>query len=345
VKRDLPSFPTRTRTLLIAAVLLLLPSLLAAAEAVFAADGNRIWLATHQDGLVAYLDVSGSDGATHADRVIDVAQMGGPKTINGLAVSKSGNLLMAAPDAIWAFNPATEKVVRVAGLPAGFQAADLAYEHASGAILVWGVFLRDDHTVRRNAAYRIASGTNRSVPVLIDGIESWEAAAFDDDGTLFVGSGADLWGDVLTPTEDESGREFPWQIHAFRLAMIGTPVTGEGADETQTIHGVAAGGNTLLLTMRGPNGSTLVRMPRPPLTKRAPGVNRVTSMSERWSFQQKVLASAQLVTAADALPLLPLVAMSRDGARVVYQTAAAGVRRWWIMEKWAKARLLLEESD
>ncbi|MES2569110.1 MAG: hypothetical protein V4710_03530 [Verrucomicrobiota bacterium] len=331
-------------SLLFTAISFLFLLRLPAADAVFSADGKRVWYTVAGIGSIGYLDISGHDGATSSDRLVDISRTGGPKVIQGLAISRTGNLLIAAPDAIWAFNPATTKTVRVATLPAGFNASDLAYEESTGAILVWGVFLAKDHTVRLHAAYRIAKDTNRCVPVLISGIGSWQSAAFDNSGHLFLGSGPDLWGGVLVPNENDPARQYPWQIHAFRLAALGTPVTGEGVDATQILHGIG-GGVSLWLTMRGPEGSTLVRIPRPALTKTESGIDRLLSLADRWAFQQKLISSAQFASAENALPRLPIVAVNADGSRVVYQTADAGLRRWWLLEKEAKPRLLIEESD
>lgn len=319
---------------------------LRAADAVFGSDGNRVWINPHQQGTLAYLDTNGGDGAAEADRIIDVGRAGGPLQIQGLAVSKSGNVLMASLDAVWAFNPVNGNVVRVAKLPAGFEASDLAYENASGAILVWGAFIQSDRTVLRSAAYRIARQTNRPVPVLIDGIGSWESAAFDDAGHLFLGTGPDLWGGVLVPTESgDSAQEFPWQLHAFRIAAIGTPVNGEDRDAMQVIHAIAAGGSSLLITMRGPEGSTMVRVAPPALSTTATGVDRVTGLADRWAMQRKVIDSAQIIGKANSLPLLPIVALSEDGHHVVYQTAATGIRRWWRADKSSAPKMLVEESD
>ena len=331
-----------------AALLILLATgpQLRAAEAVFSADGNRVWINPHQQATLAYLDIEGSDGAAEADRLIDVGRAGGPLQIQGLAISKSGNVLMASVDAVWAFNPASGNVVRVAKLPAGFEASDLAYETISGAILVWGAFVGSDRSVLRSAAYRIARQTNRPVPVLIDGIGSWDNAAFDDAGHLFLGTGPDLWGGVLVPTESgDAAQDFPWQLHAFRIAAIGTPVNGEDRDAMQVIHAIAASGSSLLITIRGPEGSTMVRLARPALKATATGVDRVTRLADRWALQQKVIDSAQIIGKESSLPRLPIVAVSADGHRVVYQTAATGIRRWWLADKMSAPTLLVEESD
>jgi len=317
-----------------------------AAEAVFGADVNRVWINPHQQGVIAYLDIKGGDGATAADRIIDVGRAGGPLQIQGIAISKSGNVLMASLDAVWAFNPESGNVVRVAKLPAGFEASDLAYENSSGAILVWGAFAGPDRTVLRSAAYRIARQTNRPVPVLIDGIASWESATFDDTGQLFLGTGPDLWGGVLVPTESgDAAQDYPWQLHAFRIAAMGTPVNGEDRDAMQVIHAIAAGGSSLLITMRGPEGSTMVKVARPALNATATGVDRVTGLADRWALQRKVIDSAQIIGKEASLPLLPIVALSADGHRVVYQTAATGIRGWWLSDKTSAPKLLIEESD
>lgn len=324
----------------------LLPTALNAAEAIFGSDGKRVWMTGAEPGSVGYFDVGDREGTSAGARTVDVAHAGGPQNINGLAISKKGNLLLAAPDAVWAFDPAATKAVKVAALPIGFSATDLAYQESTGAILVWGWFLKPDNRVDRFAAWRIGKGESKTEPVYAGGLDSFETATFDATGRVYLGAGADLWAGDLVATEHEQAGEFPWQLRAFRLAALGTPVAGEGSDAGQQITGLAAGGGKLVVTVGSTEGSTLLRLPVPTLARHEGGeLNVVASLAARWALQQKVIASAQPITGIFALPRDPIVAVSGNGARVVYQTAAAGLRRWWLLDKAPKPKLLSEESD
>ena len=72
----------------------LAPPPLSAAQAVFSADGQRVWMVGADAGL-GYLDLGDQEKTAAADRVIDVAKAGGPEEILGLALSKRGHLLLA----------------------------------------------------------------------------------------------------------------------------------------------------------------------------------------------------------------------------------------------------------
>jgi hypothetical protein len=328
-------------------LLTLATTLLSAAEAVFSNDGKRVWMVAPGEGQVAYLDIGEREKTAAGDRVVDIVKAGGPRNINGLALSKKGHLLLAAPDAVWALDTAALKAVRVAALPEKFRASDLAYQETTGAILVWGWFVREDHTVDRFAVWRIGKGESTAKPVYAAGVGSFETAAFDSAGRVFFGAGHDLWGGDLTETEHQAAGEFDWQLRAFRLAALGTPVSGEAPNAGQRIAALAAGGGRLVVTLGGDEGSTILSLPAPALPRYEQDalLNRVIDLKARWAFQQKVIASAQFLTAANVLPRNPIVAVSADGARVVYQTAGEGVRRWWLLEKAPKPRLLSEESD
>jgi hypothetical protein len=334
-----------TRWLL--SLLLLFPALSRGADTVFSADGKRVWM-NLSEGKLGYLDIDDRENTTESDRQINVIQGGvGPKIIQSLAMSKAGNLLLAAPDAVWAFNPATSKIVRVAAMPAGFDIGDMAYQETTGAIFVSGWFTRADHTVERMAAFLIAKGSDKAEPVYITGIDSIIAAAFDSGGQLYLGVGPDLWGGELVATEHEQASDYAWQFRGFRLAGLGTPLSGEGSNASQVISSLFAGGGRLTITMRGSEGGTILRLPTPAMPHYEGGgpLDRVLPLKARWAFQQKVTGSVQFVTPPDALPRLPIVAVSADGARIVYQTAATGVRRWWLLEKTGKPRMFKEESD
>lgn len=327
------------------ALLFAVPDLGLGAEAVFSADGGRVWLKVSQPGSLGYIDLDDHEGTTAADRVVGLEPMGGPAEVRGVAVSKKGNVLLLSADAVWAFDPKAEKTVRVAALPTAFVPEDLAYQETTGGILVWGSFVREDATVDRVAAYWIAKGSDEPAPVLIEGIEGWQAASFDSRGHLYLGHGPDLWGGVLVPTEHEGAADFAWQISAFRIAALGTPVAGEGEIASAVIHSIGAGGERLIVTMRGEDASTLLTLPQPLPIRKDGGVDRLLKLKERWVFQQKVISSITLVGAPDSLPHLPIVAIQPNGSRIIYQTAAPGVRRWWVLEKSGKPRLLSEESD
>lgn len=332
--------------LLLLSALSLIPAMLPAAEAIFGIDGKRVWMTGVEPGSIGYFDVGDREGTEATARTLDVAHAGGPQNINGLAISKKGNLLLAAPDAVWAFDPSAMKAVKVAALPAEFSATDLAYQESTGAILVWGWFLKPDHRVDRFAAWRIGKGEAKPLPVFTGGLDSFETAAFDAAGRMYLGAGADLWAGDLAATEHEQAGEFDWQLPAFRIAALGTPVAGEGSDAGQRITGLAAGGGKLVVTVGNTEGSTLLRLPVPAFSRHEEGqLNVQVPLATRWAFQQKIIASTQPITGLLALPRDPIVAVSGDGARVVYQTAAEGLRRWWLLEKSPKPRLLSEESD
>ncbi len=315
------------------------------AEAVFSADGKRVWLVAGYPGELGCLAVDEQQGTAQADWKASLSAAGGPGTIRGLDLSQSGNLLLAAENAVWAFDPKTAKAVRVAALPAGFSPEDLAYQETTGAILVWGSFIRDDHSVDHRAAYRIGRGSDQPEPVLIEGLESWQTATFDAAGRLYLGAGPDLWGGVLVPTEHEKAADFAWQIRAFRIAALGTPMAGEGANAGQIIHSIGAGGGRLFIAMRSEKGSSLLRVTAPLPMRKDGSLDRLLDLKERWVFQQKVTASSEWIGAPGFLPNLPTVAVGADGRRVVYRTAATGVRRWWLVEKSGKPRMISEESD
>ena len=315
------------------------------AEAVFGGDGQRVWFTTPQPGSVCAIDVDDREEKTAADRFVGIDVMGGPKEIRGLALSKKGNLLMVSADAVWALDPKSEKIARVVGLPAGFHPEDLAYQETTGGILVWGSLLREDATVERSAAYWVARGSDKPEPVVIDGVEGWQAAAFDAPGHLYLGKGPDLWGGALIATEHEQAADFAWQIRAFRIAALGTPVAGETSNAGALIHSIAPNGARLIVTMRGPDGGTMLSLPRPLPLKKDGSVDRLLDLKSRWAFQQKVITSIQFVGAPNSLPPLPLVAVHPTESRIVYQTAAPGMRRWWVLEKSGKPRLMAEESD
>ncbi len=328
-------------------VLVLLHSTFAhAAEALFGADGKRVWITTQSDSL-GYLDVDDREPTTASDRQLLLKRDGnGPTIVQSIALSEVGNLLLAAPDAVWAFNPATDKIVKVATMPVGFGIGDIAYQETTGAIFVSGWFTSEDTTIKRAGAFRVAKGSDKPQPVLISGIDSIQAVAFDKKGQLFIGAGPDLWGGDLAATEHESADEYPWQFRGFRLAALGTPMSGEGADADQVISSVAAGGERLIITMRGSEGGTILGLSIPVLPRHKEGaIDRLLPLKARWAFQQKVTGSIQFITPADALPNLPIVSVSADGTRIVYQTAAPSLRRWWIIEKAGKPRMLREESD
>jgi hypothetical protein len=324
------------------ASLVAMPSLAFSAEAVFSADGGRVWLS--QPGL-GYIDIDDREGTTAADRMVGLEPMGGPAEVRGVAISKKGNVLLLSSDAVWAFDTKAEKTVHVAALPAAFVSEDLAYQETTGGILVWGSFVREDGTVERSAAYWIARGSDKPAPVLIEGIEGWQAATFDSTGHLYLGRGPDLWGGVLIATEHEKAADFAWQIRAFRIAALGTPIAGEGANAGALIHSIGAGGGRLIITMRGAEGSTMLALPRPLPIRKDGGVDRLLELKDRWAFQQKVIASIALIGAPSSLPLLPIVAINPSGSRIIYQTAGPGVRRWWVIERSGKPRLMSEVSD
>ncbi len=331
---------------LLSAFLALLPHLVTAADAAFFPTGKRMVFVAPGEGQIACLDLDERKTNAPSTSLIDIAHAGGPKLIQGLVFSRKGNLLLAAPDAVWAYDPAAAKAVRVAALPEKFGASDLAYQESTGAILVWGTFIKEDRTVDRFAVFRIGKGESKAVPVYAEGIEAFEHAVFDAAGRLFFSAGPDLWGGDLTETEHQAAGDFDWQLRTFRLAALGTPVAGEGPNAGQRIDGLAVGGGKLLLTLGGEEGSRLVRLSVPTLPRYAEGqLNRLIDLQARWAFQQKLIATAQLLTTADVLPRHPIVALSPDGARLVYQTAAEGIRRWWLLEKGLKAKLLVEESD
>jgi len=224
------------------ALLFAVPGLGLSAEAVFSGGGGRVWLKVSQPGCLGYIDLDDHEGSTATDRMVGLDAMGGPAEVRGVDVSKKGNVLLLSSDAVWAFDTKAEKTVRVAALPAAFVPEDLAYQETTGGVLVWGSFVREDATVDRSAAYWIARGSDKPEPVLIEGIAGWQTASFDSAGHLYLGRGPDLWGGVLIATEHEKAADFEWQIRAFRIAALGTPVAGEGANAGALIHSIGAGG-------------------------------------------------------------------------------------------------------
>ncbi len=319
---------------------------LTAADAVFTPAGKRVIFLAPGEGQLAYLDLDDREKNAPSSNVMDVAHAGGPKRIQGIAYPKKGNLLIAAPDAVWSYDPAVPKAARIASLPAKFNASDLAFQETTGAILVWGTFLRDDNTVDRFAVFRIGKGESKAVPVYAGGIDSFERGAFDAAGQFYFAAKADLWGADIIATEHQQAGEFDWQVRGFRLAALGTPVSGEAPNAGHFINALAAGGGKIFAVLGGDEGGAVLRLTAPTFARHKEGpLNRLVNPGERWAFQQKLIASAQTLTAANALPRNPIVAVSGDGARVVYQTAATGVRRWWLLEKGPKPRLLVEESD
>src|SRR4051794_24882940 len=92
-----------------------------AAEAVFSADGGKVYCCRYRAGELGVIDLGAK---TYS--VVHLKELKSLE-VNGLARSNSGNILMTTAHAVWAWDPVKDKVVRVAEAGAKFSLEDLAY--------------------------------------------------------------------------------------------------------------------------------------------------------------------------------------------------------------------------
>lgn len=277
---------------------ILLPTLCPAGEISFLPDGKSI--ARCQEGVLLLKDLA--DEFPESEIKLPEAMR-----VDTPALARTeGRLVVAGPDLVMTWNPASKEWKELWKVPADRELSDVACNPKSGDIvfvlhareggeLSW-VLLPKGGTVALKIFNRHAGGA--------------VAPSFDAEGNLYFIREGDVWKGQLEKSEDE---EVPYILNGSRIWPLAMKLTSETNNSGLAAKCVQPFGDKLLVDLSRDHGSgwgKIVRLPNADAYK--------DGLPLKWP---------ELLETGGFAPL----AVSPDGKTAAAWTLDA--RRWWVMEK------------
>src|SRR4051812_49197743 len=177
---NLSSLKTDGLAAFVSAVLFILVSHGArASDAVFSADGGKVFCRNYEAGELFVGDLAAKTyKAVHLNDALKTL------VVNGLARSNSGNILMATDHAGWAWDAAKDKVVKVADADEKYTLEDLAYNPKTEDILISADESQGKDQPADGVALLIKKGKSKAAQVFTRRVDRIQCMTFDKEGNL-----------------------------------------------------------------------------------------------------------------------------------------------------------------
>lgn len=242
--------------------------------------------------------------------------------------TKSGNILLTTDHALWVWDSVKNKTVTVAEADAKYSLDDVAYNPHMEDILLTAQENRTREVPVSGSTLIVRKGQNKAGVVFTRRIEWLRGMAFDEQGNFYFGGNGDLWvGEIGTEDEGWAGI-----LTGYRYAPLATFETAEHNGVQETVSEVAVCREWLYLSIGNRYGSSLVRMPKPEITRSGEeGLETHQDLRNRWPLMSKALLAAEIVAKPGTLARSGMLCVSPDGRRIVYQIADERGRAFMLM--------------
>ena len=219
----------------------------------------------------------------------------------------AGRLIVAGPDVVMTWNPASKEWKELWKVPDGIVLDDVACDPKSGDIVL---VLRPKDNYELFSWKLLPQGGQEPLKIFNRHASGAFAPAFDAEGNLYFIREGDVWKGQLEKGEDEA---VPYILNGSRIWPLAMKLTSETNNSGLAAKGVLPFGDKLLVDLSRDHGSgwgDIVRVPNADAYK--------DGLPLRWEKLQENNGYSPL-------------AVSPDG-----KTAATWNppdRRWWVMEK------------
>jgi len=301
-------------------------------EAVFSADGDKIFIAPRSGTGPAKLHVIFlKAGEANA---VDIPGVTEP--IRRVARTKDGRILCMTARAVFAWKSDTGKVERISDAGELGQFLDMIYHPVTGALVFqvehgkrqpywtqsWGA-----HKAPERTPFNILPA--RGIP---HGIE-FRGMAFDSEGAFFFGCDGDLWHGDFRDVAYPSGGE----LYSYRYApLAGRGSSGGGNPAQMGVNSIVAAGPWLYIyhyRLGGTGRGEVIRIAKPLVKTDPDGTPDYPGpgFSETTVVYKRALGSATVLGNNDHS--FPCIAASLDGNLVYFRADNDGKIAHWIVRK------------
>jgi len=234
-----------------------LPSILLGADSVFSLDKQHVYLVQwgrtppRKSGVCSLIDIN-LEKKTCAG--IDLHETLGAE-IGDITLSNSGFVFCATKSALWSYDPANGKCIKVLDAPKDTQLIEIAYDPSQSIVLACcrGKDGQELFALPKNENTWIPVYNRRSMLAQV------EFPVFSDKGALYFSNHGDLWaGNLLAQTEATlpalyaAGKERPkpsekWpsvnmaELAAYRYAPVAFLETQNTTSDSTGLHALAIG--------------------------------------------------------------------------------------------------------
>jgi hypothetical protein len=158
-----------------------------ASTAVFSKDAKHVFLLKDRSAQLVDIDLATN---TSTQRDLSGSVKG---AIRDLTLSNSGFILCTASNAIWSYDPATEKCVKVCSNPKGWLFVQIACDPKTGAILATVDSPETNPDSDNWPAYFLTKGSEKPIRVRARYGTLINDPVFASDGDLYFVNHGDLW--------------------------------------------------------------------------------------------------------------------------------------------------------
>jgi len=238
--------------------------------------------------------------------------------IQGVTLSNSGAVLFTTTNAVWSYDPATSKTVKLCNAPDNISLNDLAYNPATDQILVTGAAAPDPYSSEQPVILCLQKDGKQFANVRARYGARVDSPVFTADGTLFFTCVGDLWmGYIQAGDSDSNTRDL--DLTAYRCAPLASLIDENTSPPSTGLHDIALSQHSVYAKyyrMGGSGWGSTLRFKRPaPLSGDDGDDDRLPSVgSTDWKALQRIIDSVQVL---DDNPCSILCA-SRDGSLVFY---------------------------
>jgi hypothetical protein len=281
-----------------------------AADSAFSKDGRHVYLiAYNRPGLVD-LDLQG-----RACGMVDLGKSF-KEPVKGVTLSNTGFILCATKAAIWVYDPATAKCIKVCDAPKGFEMDDIAYDASIGDIYC---------TARQKEVsgqlYCWPKGGNKWEHVYNRYDSGVYHPVFSAEGGLYFVVDGDLWAGFIGKEPKDSETGLYATVNAYRCAPLASMITENTSPASSGLHSVSLTQHSIYAEysrMGGSGWGAVVRFKKPVAFTVTNGERDDPPVNEGdWKDVQAIFASIEVIsdTPCDTLCTSP------DGLVTVYTNA------------------------
>lgn len=295
---------------------LLSPSLLPAAEAVFTADGGRIFYCSIEPGRLGIVDVAGKK------LELLPVKAAGEDTITGLTRSSSGNIVMAAGKSIWAMNPDKKEAVKVCSAPDDkTEFIDISCNPKSGDFIITARRGASETTAGEHVTFVLKKGEKTVKELFVRRVERLGAAGFDAEGRFYFGDPYDLWaGDVMS-LGDEEEMASGGVLNGYRYAPLATFQTNQGNGGPEITEAIAPAASGVYVAVVSRYGGKVLKLAHAPQAAEDSDEYLYEDVEKRIKVNIAALQSAKVL--GECADRRSLLCVKPDGSAVCFLTTNA----------------------